>query len=134
MIAQKTAQEPIRNVPKCPAPGPWLWSQSWRDLLFCHWQIPVPLLQKQLPPGLQVDTWHGSGWVSAVAFRLAGVRRRWLPPLPPIANFIELNLRTYVIHQGVPAIYFLNIHAGKRSVVRLTHWCTPLPYRFGSMP
>jgi uncharacterized protein len=113
-------------------PGPWLWSQSWRDLLFCHWQVPGSVLQRLLPAGLEVDTWDGSGWVSAVAFRLT-VRRRWLPPVPLVSSVLELNLRTYVLYHGEPAIYFLSIHAGKRSVVRLARWFTPLPYRFASI-
>jgi len=133
MIAQETVRETAGALAITPPSGPWLWSQSWRDLLFCHWQVPAPLLQRHLPDRLQIDTHSGMGWVSAVAFRITGVRRRWLPSVPPVSSFLELNLRTYVLHDGEPAICFLSIHAGKRSVVRLARWFTPLPYRFANI-
>lgn len=65
--------------------------------------------------------------MTIVAFRLARVRRRWLPPLGWLSNFAELNLRTYVLYHGEPAIYFLSIHAGKRIAVQMARRVTPLP-------
>jgi uncharacterized protein len=117
-------------LPIQPPSTPWRWSQRWRDLLFCHWQVPAAALQAHIPTGLQLDTWQDTAWVSTVSFRLQDVRRRWLPALPPMAGFLELNLRTYVRFEGEPAIYFLRIHAGKRSVVFLTRRLIPLPYFF----
>jgi uncharacterized protein YqjF (DUF2071 family) len=133
MLAQETLAEPRADSGITPPPGPWLWSQSWRDLLFCHWKMPAHLVQPHLPASLEVDTYSGNAWISAVAFRLTGVRRRWLPAVPPCSGFAELNLRTYVLHRGEPAIYFLSIHAGKRGAVRLARRFTPLPYRFAHM-
>jgi uncharacterized protein YqjF (DUF2071 family) len=86
-----------------------------------------------VPADLEIDTWEGAGWVSSVAFRLERVRPRWLPSFRPVSNFPELNLRTYVLYHGEPAIYFLSIQAGKRLVVPLTRWLTPLPYVFARM-
>jgi uncharacterized protein YqjF (DUF2071 family) len=133
MFGQETGREPSAGLPCTSSSGSWLWSQSWRDLLFCHWQVPAPLLQRYLPAGLRADLYSGRAWISAVAFRITGVRRRWLPAFPPVSSFLELNLRTYVVHHDEPAIYFLSIHAGKRSVVRLARWFTPLPYRFANV-
>jgi len=107
---------------------PWLWSQHWLDLLFTHWQAPVELLRPHIPACLQIDTWQGLGYVSIIAFQLERNRHRWLPSPGWAAHFPELNLRTYVVYRGEPAIYFLSIHAGNWLGVRLARWFTPLPY------
>jgi uncharacterized protein YqjF (DUF2071 family) len=109
---------------------PWLWSQRWQDLLFAHWQVPAVALRPHVPDRLAIDTREGAAWVSAVAFRLARVRRRCLPPVWPASAFPELNLRTYVRHQGEAAICFLSIHAGRQLATKLARVFTPLPYRF----
>ncbi len=106
----------------------WRWSQHWRDLLFAHWPVPAAALRRHLPPDIEVDTFGGAAWVSVIAFRLARVRLRWVPPLPFASAFTEVNLRTYVRHRGEPAIWFLSIHAGKRLGVALARAFTPLPY------
>jgi uncharacterized protein len=108
--------------------GPWQWRQRWSDLLFMHWPISGALIRKHVPYALELDTWNERAWVSIVAFRLDGIRQRRLPFLSVADNFLELNLRTYVLHRGEPAIYFLNIHASKRIAVALAKWLTPLPY------
>ena len=106
----------------------WLWSQRWSDVLFAHWQAPVESLRPYVPAGLDIDTRDGSAWISIVAFRLEGVRRRWLPSVWPVSAFPELNLRTYVRYRGESAIYFLSIHAGRWLANCLARRCTPLPY------
>jgi uncharacterized protein YqjF (DUF2071 family) len=107
----------------------WRWAQHWHELLFAHWQVSGQALRSHLPPGLEVDTYGGTAWVSVVAFRLH-VRRRWLPPLAGCGHFLELNLRTYVRWRDEPGICFLSIHAGRRLAVGLARWLTPLPYVF----
>ncbi|HEV2946393.1 MAG TPA: DUF2071 domain-containing protein [Gemmataceae bacterium] len=116
-----------------PPRRPWLWSQGWRDLLFCHWAVPVEVLRAHVPRSLEIDVMDGSGWVSLVAFRMARVRPRWLPPLPPVSNFLELNLRTYVRYEDKPGVFFLSIHANKRVAVQVARWFSPLPYVFARM-
>src|SRR5437879_11235215 len=72
-------------------------------------------------------------WVSAVAFHMARVRPRGLPPLPPVSDFLELNLRTYVRLDDKPGVFFLSIHASKRLAVRVARWFSPLPYACARM-
>jgi len=72
-------------------------------------------------------------WVSAVAFHMARVRPRGLPPLPPVSNFLELNLRTYVRLDDKPGVFFLSIHASKRLAVQVAKWFSPLPYSYARM-
>ena len=110
--------------------GPWLWSQDWLDLLFAHWRVPADRLRPHVPREVEVDTYDGSAWLSVVAFRLARVRHRWLPPVWPAASFPELNLRTYVRRGDDRAICFLSIHAGRQLATRLARHFTPLPYAY----
>ena len=128
MTAQRAFFAPASTMAEAPQDA-WLWAQTWHDLFFAHWRVPAGSLQPHLPAALEVETWEGSAWVSIVAFRLK-VRRRGLPALGPLTSFVELNLRTYVRQGGASGIYFLSIHAGKRSCVALARWLTPLPYVF----
>jgi hypothetical protein len=36
-----------------------------------------------------------------------------LPPIPGFSEFNELNLRTYVVHEGKPGIWFFSLDASK---------------------
>jgi uncharacterized protein YqjF (DUF2071 family) len=127
-ILKKTAH---RNWP--PPDRPWLWSQGWQDLLFCHWAVSAEALQSHVPSLLEIDVMDGSAWVSVVAFRMAQVRPRWFPPFPPVSNFLELNLRTYVRSGDNPGVFFLSIHANKRLAARISRFFSPLPYVFAPM-
>jgi uncharacterized protein YqjF (DUF2071 family) len=100
----------------------WCWSQEWRDVLFAHWRVPTEIIQKHVPPGLEIDLCQESAWVSAVAFNLETRR------LGISLRFPELNLRTYVRRNGEPAVLFLSLHAGHRIGVALAKRFTPLPY------
>jgi uncharacterized protein YqjF (DUF2071 family) len=41
-----------------------------------------------------------------VPFRMWGVRPSFAPPVPGLNDFLELNVRTYVHHRGVPGVWF----------------------------
>ena len=110
------------------APAPWIWSQRWSDLLFLHWRVPAQSIQHRLPPGVEVEEYEGTAWVSFVLFRLK-VRPRWLPFVPGLSTLTEVNLRTYVRAEGKSGIYFLSLVADNKLSVRLARLLTPLPYR-----
>jgi uncharacterized protein YqjF (DUF2071 family) len=61
------------------------------------------------------------------------VRPRWLPPFPPVSDFLELNLRTYVRLDDRPGVFFLSIRANKRLAVHVARWFSPLPYDYARM-
>ncbi|HHY58373.1 MAG TPA: DUF2071 domain-containing protein, partial [Chloroflexi bacterium] len=61
---------------------PWVMAQTWCDLLFAHWPLPVAALQALLPPTLMVDTFDGHGWLGIVPFKMRGVRPRGAPAVP----------------------------------------------------
>jgi uncharacterized protein len=128
--------QPVKDISLSPtanaadetvAARPWVWSQHWINLLFLHWRIPVDALLPHVPSEVTIDTVEGWGWVSLVLFQLK-VRPRWLPFVPCVSTFNELNLRTYVCYRDRPGIGFLSIHANNRWAIRLARWLTPLPY------
>jgi uncharacterized protein YqjF (DUF2071 family) len=108
--------------------GPWAISMSWHDLLFMHWPVPVESLRHLIPPALSIDTFEGSAWLAVVPFRMSGVRPRLLPAVPALSDFPELNLRTYVTHDGKPGIWFFSLDAHNKVAVRLARATFDLPY------
>lgn len=68
---------------------------EWRWLAMLHWPAPAELLERYLPPGLELDQWRGATYVSAVGFLFRDTRLRgWR--IPWHRDFPELNLRFYV--------------------------------------
>lgn len=108
--------------------GRWAWRQSWRDLLFAHWPVPVEAVGALLPAGLAVDTFEGQTWLGIVPFRMAGVMRRPLPDLPYVSAFPELNVRVYVTAGGKPGVWFLSLDATNRLAVMAARALFHLPY------
>lgn len=108
--------------------------QQWRDLLFLHWEADPARIQETLPPGLFVDTFSGRAYLGIVPFRMCRVRPRFLPPLPGISAFPELNLRTYAVDKsGVPGVWFYSLDAGQWLAVRIARAFFHLPYHHARM-
>lgn len=113
--------------------GRWTYYQEWNRALFLHWKIPVAQLRPFVPGRLELDTLQDSAWVSLVAFTMEQVRPRLLPAIPLLSNFHELNLRTYVRHEGKNGVYFLSIEAEKAISAFVARNLSGLPYRKASM-
>ena len=112
-----------------PAPtGPWALSMSWHDLLFMHWPVPADALRPLIPSALNLDTFDGNAWLGVVPFRMSGVRPRFLPAVPGLSGFPELNLRTYVSANERPGIWFFSLDAHNPVAVRLARATFHLPY------
>ena len=99
--------------------------QTWHDLLFAHWPVPVEQLRALLPPPLVLDEFAGQAWVGVVPFRMSGVRARFLLPVPGFSSFPELNVRTYVTLDGKPGVYFFSLDAASWAAV----WGARVSYR-----
>src|SRR5690349_1344387 len=56
---------------------PWLMQQTWTDLLFLHWRVPVEEVQRTLRRRLTVDTFDGDAWLGVVPFFMRRVHPRW---------------------------------------------------------
>jgi uncharacterized protein len=112
-----------------PAPEqPWVMRQSWHELLFAHWPVPPDELRRAIPAGLALDTFDGQAWLGIVPFRMSGVRPRGIPPVPWLSGFPELNVRTYVVADGKPGVWFFSLDAGNPVAVSLARAFFHLPY------
>ena len=108
-------------------------AQSWHDLLFAHWPVPESALRAHIPAGLAIDTFGGQAWLGVVPFRMNGVRLRGTPALPWLSAFPELNVRTYVVANGKPGVWFFSLDAGNAIAVAIARAWFHLPYFQASM-
>lgn len=104
---------------------------QWRDLLFAHWPVSVEVLAALLPktsPALELDTFEGRAWLGIVPFTMRGIHVRGWPPVPGASAFPELNVRTYVIANGRPGVWFFSLDAAHLLAVRVARSTFHLPY------
>src|SRR5947209_1077258 len=85
--------------------------QRWDNLLFLHWPVGPDLLRALIPSALDIDTFEGQAWIGITPFRLADLRIASLPPVPGLNAFDELNVRTYVVFNGIPGVWFFSLDA-----------------------
>lgn len=108
---------------------PWSWEQAWCDLLFIHFAVEPAALAGLLPPGLQLDRHDGKAWIGIVPFRMEGVTKRGWPAPGWLCDFTEINVRTYVTHQGKPGVWFLSLDVINPLVVGFARTFFHLPYQ-----
>jgi uncharacterized protein len=108
--------------------GPWVMAQTWHDLLFAHWPVPIAAVRSQIPTSLEIDTSHGTAWLAVVPFRMSGVRVRGTPSIPWLSSFPELNVRTYVKRDGKPGVWFFSLDAANAVAVEIARRWFHLPY------
>ena len=122
-ILHETSHRPF------PMPAtPWKYYQEWHQVIFAHWKVDPQLLMPLIPSGLTLDLFNGTSWVSLVAFTIKHLRPRFLPTFPPLSNFHEVNMRTYVLRNGKPGIYFFSIESQKWGSALMAKLVTRLPY------
>jgi len=120
--------------PSCEPDEPVVMRQQWHHLLFLHWEVPPQELQALLPKELTVDTFEGKAYVGLVPFTVTGVRPPFLPPLPGVSNFHEINVRTYVHRDGVdPGVWFFSLDASSSLAVTGARAVYKLPYFHSSI-
>lgn len=108
--------------------SPWIMAQRWHDLLFAHWPIPATQMAALIPPGLTLETYEGEAWLGIVPFRMSHVRPRFIPAVPWLSHFPELNVRTYVRAGDKPGVYFFSLDAGNPVAVALARTFFHLAY------
>jgi len=106
----------------------WAYYQEWKKAIFMHWEVDYKDLIEIVPSGLKLDSFNGKYWVSVVAFSMEKIRPAYLPSFSPISNFDEINVRTYVVHEGKPGVYFINIESSKYLSAFLSKMLSGLPY------
>ncbi len=108
---------------------------TWRNLIMANYVIEEGILRPYLPPGTELDTWHGRCYASLVGFlfdrtRLLGV------PVPFHQCFEEVNLRFYVRYcdagEWKRGVVFISEIVPKRAIT----WVANGLYgeRYGAMP
>jgi uncharacterized protein YqjF (DUF2071 family) len=137
MSQTNTAVDPIlHDVDHRPWPlpeSPWVMRQSWQDLLFSHWPVARDRLREVVPTFLEIDTFDDEAWLGITPFRMSDVSPRGIPALPWVSSFHEINVRTYVVYEGIPGVYFFSLDADSSLAVGGASTLFHLPYFRASM-
>lgn len=107
--------------------------QRWHDLLFAHWPVHESDLRPLIPQHMELDHFNQQCWVGVVPFWMSNVRPRGFPPVAGLSRFLELNVRTYVIHRGKPGVYFFSLDASNKTAVAIARRWFHLPYQHAIM-
>lgn len=108
--------------------------QSWSNLAFVHWRVPIQALRDVVPQPLSLDTWEDQAWLGMVAFEMSRIRPWWSPALPYLSAFPETNLRTYVHLDGAgPGVWFFSLDASRWLAVQAARWGWGLNYCWSRM-
>ena len=75
--------------------APRFLTAHWKDLVMLNYQVNPDVLMPWLPPGLELDSWHGKTLISVVGFRFEDTRVLGVA-IPGHRDFQEVNLRFYV--------------------------------------
>lgn len=103
--------------------------QTWRDLLFLHWEVDPQTIQATLPAGLTVDSYAGKAYLGVVPFFMQWIRPKFLPAVPRISFFLETNVRTYVYDRhGTPGVWFYSLDCNQPLAVWAARTFFKLPY------
>ena len=105
----------------------WTIEQRWSQVLFVNWKVPSAELQELVP--FPLDLHEGQAVLSLVPFFMDRVRFRGLPRIPFGSSLWEVNLRTYVIVNGVPGIYFFTLETPHQMANWTARKFFDLPYR-----
>ena len=111
-----------------PPSAPWVMHQTWQNLLFAHWPVNPQQISPLLPSGLPLDTFGGMAWIGVVPFTMSDVAPRFVPGIPGLSQFPEINVRTYVVRDGKPGVYFFSLDAGNAIAVSIARNIFHLPY------
>jgi uncharacterized protein YqjF (DUF2071 family) len=111
-----------------------LLAAEWRDLVTLNFVVDPCVLAPHVPPGTELDAWHGNSFVSIVGFRFLNVRLLGVP-MPFHASFPEVNLRFYVRRRVADGwrhgVVFLRELVPKRAVAWVAR---ALGENFGRVP
>lgn len=127
-IVEDTAHRPW-PMPR----APWVFTQSWHDLLFAHWKVDAAQLRALVPAQFELDLFDGEAWVGIVPFRMSNLSLRLVPNIPGLSAFPELNVRTYVTVDDRPGVYFFSLDAANVHAVAAAREMLNLPYFHAAM-
>lgn len=106
---------------------------QWKNLLFLHWVVEPAQLQRFIPPGVQIDRFQDRAYLGLIALQMHHLRPRFVPSLPWIGSFPQVNLRTYVRDgHGDRAVLFLRLETDQPLAAWLARRWFGLPYHRSS--
>ncbi|CAB4805210.1 MAG: DUF2071 domain-containing protein [Actinobacteria bacterium] len=118
--------------PECTAPVRFaVMKQQWRDLAYLHFPYDPADVARLLPAGLDVDRFDGVAWVGLIPFSMKGVGVPGLPPVPYLGSFPEINVRTYVVRNGIPGVWFFSLDVNRMLPALVARAAYRLPYCWG---
>lgn len=124
--------EPRYFSPDCPSPVRFpVMKQKWMSLAYLHWDYDPEIVQALLPPGLTVDTYNGRAWVGLIPFSMEDISFPGTPAVPWLGSFPEVNVRTYVIRDGIPGVWFFSLDVNRLLPALAARVSYRLPYCFG---
>jgi len=101
---------------------------AWSHALLLHWPFPTKVVRRLVPEDLEIDTHDGRAWVSILHYRVRGVRPIMGPSIPWFSSFLQIDVRTYVRHNGEPGVFFFSLDASNPVAVWLARTVFRLPY------
>src|SRR5687767_11766653 len=109
--------------------------QTWGKLLFMHWRISANLLRPHIPDSLEIDTYGDWAWIAITPFTMWDIRALppYVPPVPGLHSMHELNVRTYVHHNGVPGVWFFSLDTNSSAAVLGARSVYHLPYHYADI-
>ena len=108
--------------------------QGWRDLASVHWWYEPDQVQRLLPDGFRVDTFHGRALVGLLPFRMERIRFGPLPPFGRWASFPETNVRTYIVDpSGRRGVWFFSLDIDRLAPALVARASYRLPYCWARM-
>ena len=109
------------------------WNQRWENVLFQHFEIEnVSILEKKLPKGCTLDTYDGKYYIGLVSMQMCNVRHRSIKDIVWFKRYNELNVRSYIRHNGEPGVLFLSLDVDSLISVLGARLLYGLPYRLRS--
>jgi len=126
----------VREVGHRPWPmpdGPWVFTQTWRELLFAHWPVDAERLRSLVPLPFELDLFDNEAWIGVVPFQMSNVSPRGVPSLPRMSAFPEVNVRTYVRVGDKPGVFFFSLDAASSVAVRAARLLLNMPYHLADM-
>jgi uncharacterized protein YqjF (DUF2071 family) len=102
--------------------------QTEADQLFLSWPVAAGALVGRVPPPLVLDTFDGRPWITLISFRVERLRPRWLPPVPGLSRFGEVDCLTQVRLGDERGVWFFRIDAATRLGSALGRRLFALPY------
>jgi uncharacterized protein YqjF (DUF2071 family) len=109
------------------------WKQTWKNLLFQHFEInDISTLEKYLPKACTFDSFDGKYYLGLVAMNMTNVRHKATGDIVWFKNYNELNVRTYILHDGKPGVLFLSLDVDSLISIFGARVFYGLPYRLST--